>query len=194
MEIKVTVELGEKAVGLLGNLLNVLNNVPPVKTYAPGGVTVGPDHAKVNTEIKEALAETNLFTQEAGEVENAPEPVKEAPKRTRRSKAEIEADKELAAQEAEAEKAPEVKAEAPKKEVAPDFADMDEDAQLEEIKAYVTRNTKKGKSADVKALLAFMDAGRASELAPDQYEDFYDLIVRYTAGEAVDVLTGADLD
>lgn len=190
MEIKVTVELGEKTVNLLQNLLVSGGGALAGKTFKPGGVTVGPDHAEA------PKGQADLFTQEAGEVEKAPEAEKVAPAktRTRRSKAEIEAEKELAAQEAEAEKTPEVKTEAPKKDEAPDFADMDEDAQLEEIKAYVTRNTKKGKSADVKALLAFMDAGRASELAPDQYVDFYDLIVRYTAGEAVDVLTGADLD
>ena len=177
MEIKVTVELGQKTVDLLQNLLN---NAPAAKT---GSVT------ETKATAQEA-GTADLFTQEADEVK--PEPKTEAPKRTRRSSAEVAAEK--AAAESKVTVEVEKEAEAPKKDVAPDFADLDEDAQLEEIKVYVTRNTKKGKSADVKALLAFMEAGRASELAPDQYETFYDLIVRYTAGEAVDVLTGADLD
>lgn len=183
MEIKVTVELGEKTVNLLQNLLN---NAPAAKS---GSVTVATSETKATAQ---EAGTADLFTQEAGEVEKAPEPKTETPKRTRRSSAEVAAEKAAAESKVAAEV--EKEAEAPKKEVAPDFADLDEDAQLEEIKAYVTRNTKKGKSADVKALLAFMEAGRASELAPDQYETFYDLIVRYTAGEAVDVLTGADLD
>jgi len=69
---------------------------------------------------------------------------------------------------------------------APDFGELDADAQLEAIKAKVTQNTKKGKSADVKTLLAFFDAGRASELTEEQYQDFFDMITRYGAGESAD--------
>jgi hypothetical protein len=92
---------------------------------------------------------------------------------------------------AEAPKAPKATAPAkPKKEEAPAFEDLDEDAQLEAIKAEVTKHTKKGKSADIKALLAAYDAGRASELAPEQYADFFNAVVRYGKGESVEDITG----
>lgn len=86
-------------------------------------------------------------------------------------------------------------AEKPKTEKtkAPAFEDLDEDAQLEAIKAEVTKHTKKGKSADIKALLAHFDAARASELNPEQYANFFDTVVRYGKGESVEDLTGGDL-
>lgn len=90
---------------------------------------------------------------------------------------------------AEAPKVPKTPAK-PKKEEAPAFEDLDEDAQLEAIKAEVTKHTKKGKSADIKALLAAYDAGRASELAPEQYADFFNAVVRYGKGESVEEITG----
>lgn len=66
------------------------------------------------------------------------------------------------------------------------FADQDADAQLEAIKSEVTKHTKKGKSADIKALLGGFDAGRASELSPDNYVDFFEAIQRYGKGESVE--------
>ena len=66
----------------------------------------------------------------------------------------------------------------------PAFSDLDDDAKLEAIKAEVTKHTKKGKSADIKFLLANFDAGRASELSKEQYDAFFDAITRYGAGEA----------
>lgn len=77
-------------------------------------------------------------------------------------------------------------AEAPVKKEAEAFEDMDDDAKLEAIKAEVTKHTKKGKSADIKALLGGFDAARASELAPEDLESFYDAVKRYGAGETVD--------
>lgn len=67
----------------------------------------------------------------------------------------------------------------------PTFSELDDDAKLEAIKAEVTKHTKKGKSADIKFLLANYEAGRASELAPEQYDAFFESITRYGAGEAV---------
>lgn len=66
----------------------------------------------------------------------------------------------------------------------PAFSDLDDDAKLEAIKAEVTKHTKKGKSTDIKFLLANFDAGRASELSTEQYDAFFDAITRYGAGEA----------
>lgn len=96
------------------------------------------------------------------------------------------------------------KAEAPATEEAPKveaakakdeptaFRDMDDDAKLEAIKAEVTKHTKKGKSADIKALLGGFDANRASELAPEDYNGFMDAVKRYGAGESVDDIIGLD--
>lgn len=67
----------------------------------------------------------------------------------------------------------------------PAFEDLDEDGQLEAIKAHVTRQTKNSKSADVKAMLAHFDVSRASELAPEQYEGFHTMITRFGKGETV---------
>lgn len=72
------------------------------------------------------------------------------------------------------------------------FEDLEDDAKLEAIKTEVTKHTKKGKSADIKALLSSFDAGRASELAPEQFNDFHQAITRYGAGESVDAIIGAE--
>ena len=71
---------------------------------------------------------------------------------------------------------------------------MDDDAKLEAIKAEVTKHTKKGKSADIKFLLSNFDAGRASELAPEDYDAFFDAITRYGKGESVEKIFPSDLD
>lgn len=123
----------------------------------------------------------------APETANTPAPDEDKPKRTRRTAAEIAAEKAAAVEETPAAKDPE-----PEVEKAPEFGDLDEAAQLEAIKAEVTRHTKKGKSADIKALLAYFEAGRASELAAEQYPDFYDMVKRYGAGESVNDLTSLD--
>lgn len=70
----------------------------------------------------------------------------------------------------------------------PDFSTLDEEAQLEAIKTEVTKHTKKGKSADIKALLAGWGVTRASELTTDQYQGFFDGVVGYGAGETVEAL------
>jgi hypothetical protein len=87
------------------------------------------------------------------------------------------------------------KTEAPKKEeAAADFDSLDDDAKLEAIKTEVTKHTKKGKSADIKALLTGFDAGRASELDAERYGDFYAAIQRYGKGETVEAILGAGED
>lgn len=73
-----------------------------------------------------------------------------------------------------------------------DFESLDDDAKLEAIKAEVTKHTKKGKSADIKALLAGFDANRASELEADNYNAFFDAVKRYGAGESVEDIVGLD--
>lgn len=96
--------------------------------------------------------------------EKAGPPAKEPEKRTRRTKEQIAADEA---------------------KTANGWDGMDDDARLEAIKTEVTKHTKKGKSADIKFLLANFDAGRASELRSNDYDAFYECIARYGKGESV---------
>lgn len=81
---------------------------------------------------------------------------------------------------------------------APAFADMDDDAKLEAIKAEVTKQTKNKKGADVKWMLAQFNAAsvsKAEPLEPEDYDAFYDAIIRYGKGEALtDIFPGDDND
>lgn len=76
----------------------------------------------------------------------------------------------------------------------PSFEELDDDAKLEAIKAEVTKQTKNKKGADIKFMLAQFDANRASELAPEHYNDFYAAILRYGKGEAVTDIFPEDLN
>ena len=100
-------------------------------------------------------------------------PKTEVPARTRRTK------EQIAAEEAQ---------------TANGWGEMDDDAKLEAIKAEVTKYAKKGKSADIKFMLANLDANRASELAPENYDAFFDAITRYGNGESVEKIFPSDLD
>lgn len=86
------------------------------------------------------------------------------------------------------------KEEAPVKEEpkAPAFADLTDEEKIEQIKAEVTKHTKRGKSSDIKALLTFVGAGRVSELQGDDIDTFMALVQRYGKGETVDALTSLD--
>lgn len=66
------------------------------------------------------------------------------------------------------------------------FADLGEEDKLESLKAHVTRHTKKGKSADIKALLAPYGAERVSLLGAEWYDSFNEVLDRYSAGESVE--------
>lgn len=74
------------------------------------------------------------------------------------------------------------------------FEELDDAAKLEAIKAEVTKQTKNKKGADIKFMLAQFDANRASELAPEHYNDFYAAILRYGKGEAVTDIFPEDLN
>lgn len=85
--------------------------------------------------------------------------------------------------------APAPKAAAPKPAAKPAevaFEDLDADAQLEALKAHVTKHTKNGKSADIKALLSNFGSDRVSTLEAEHYLDFNDVLNRYSAGESVE--------
>lgn len=109
----------------------------------------------------------------AVEAAPAPKPEPEKPVRTRRTKEQIAADEAR---------------------TADSWDGLDDDAKLEAIKAEVTKHTKKGKSADIKALLSQFDARRASELNPDDYDAFFDAITRYGEGESVEAIFPDDID
>jgi hypothetical protein len=74
------------------------------------------------------------------------------------------------------------------------FEELNDAAKLEAIKAEVTKQTKNKKGADIKFMLAQFDANRASELAPEHYNDFYAAILRYGKGEAVTDIFPEDLN
>lgn len=121
----------------------------------------------VNAPIQKVTSKVEAPKAEAIKAES------EKPTRTRRTK------EQIAAEEVQ---------------TANGWDEMDDDAKLEAIKAEVTKHTKKGKSADIKFLLAQFEAGRASELAPEDYDAFFDAITRYGKGESVDNIFPSDLD
>lgn len=121
-----------------------------------------------NAKVKEPAKGVDF---DAKELVEAPKP--EPEKRTRRTK------EQIAAEEAK---------------TANGWDEMDDDAKLEAIKAEVTKHTKKGKSADIKFLLSNFDAGRASELTPEDYDAFFDAITRYGKGENVEAIFPSYLD
>ena len=150
VNVKVTVDLGEKTVALL-----------------TGGMVANTPTPKVEPKAEAPKEET------AAPKPEAPKAEPEKPTRTRRTK------EQIAAEEAQ---------------TANGWDEMDDDAKLEAIKAEVTKHTKKGKSADIKFLLSNFDAGRASELAPEDYDAFFDAITRYGKGESVEKIFPGDED
>lgn len=69
----------------------------------------------------------------------------------------------------------------------PVFADLSDEEKLDEIKSKITLTTKKkGGADDVREILGVFDAGRAGELDKKDYDEFYDALTRYRAGESVD--------
>lgn len=77
-----------------------------------------------------------------------------------------------------------------KKEEAPKevpFIDRSEDEQLKEIMRVVGLvSKKKGGGDDVREMLSVYDAGKSSNLLPEDYVEFYAGLERYRAGESVD--------
>ncbi len=147
LEVKVTVDLGEKTVALLS-----------------GSIAMAGDH-----KVKEPIA-----------VEAAkPEPVETAKPETKKA-TRVRRTVEPAA------------AEEPEK--ANGWDEMDDDAKLEAIKTEITKHTKKGKSADIRFLLSNFDAGRASELNPEDYNAFFDAITRYGNGESIEKIFPGEED
>lgn len=82
--------------------------------------------------------------------------------------------------------APKPAAPAAKKEGPVPFEDMDDEAKLGALKAEVTKHTKKGKSADIKFILAQYDAPKTSVMDATHYDAFYAALQRYGKGETVE--------
>lgn len=72
------------------------------------------------------------------------------------------------------------------KPAAVNFEDLDPESQLGALKAHATKHTKKGKTADIKALVANYGAERVSDLDPEYYLEFNDVLTRYSDGESVE--------
>lgn len=153
VNVKVTVDLGEKTVALLTG--GRMADAPTPMVYP------------MPEEPKEPLP---MVDPEGKTPEEEPARKAEPEKSTRRTKEQIASDEARTAN---------------------GWDEMDDDARLEAIKTEVTKHTKKGKSADIKFLLSKFDAGRASELAPEDYDAFFDAIARYGKGESVEkIFTG----
>ena len=83
-----------------------------------------------------------------------------------------------------------------KEKTGSSFADLDDEAKLEAIKAEVTRHTKNRKGADIKWMLAQFNASSVSKIDPidpKDYDAFYNAIMRYGAGEALTDIFPSDL-
>jgi len=190
MEIKlnVTVELGPNTLALIGLANGVATSPTPKKAVAKEEAVV--DEAEEAPAAKPAPAKKAVAkpapkmkvveeTEEEGEEEAAEE---EAPKPVAKKASPAPAAKAAApAPKAVAKPAPKA---APAKAVA--FEDLDEEGQLEALKAHATKHTKKGKTADIKALVANYGADRVSDLDPEYYVEFNEVLTRYSDGESVE--------
>lgn len=191
MEVKVTVthELGEETKKFIASLLGGVAAAPATKAPAAKPAAASKENTdeeaeeeKPATRAKRGAAKPATKAKDE-EVEEAEED--EAPKgRARRSTASKAKEEE---DEAPATKTRSRKPAAKAEDEAPVFADMSDEEKLDEIKAKITLTTKKkGGADDVRELLGVFDAGRAGELSPKDYDEFYDALTRYRAGESVD--------
>ena len=183
MEVKVTVthELGEATKSFIAGLVG--GQVAAPAKAAKSTTASKEKHDEGVEEEKPTATRTRrggAATTSSKAKDEEAEEEDEAPKgRTRRSTAAKEEEKPAAKTR--------TRSKARDEDEAPKFEDMSEDEQLNEIKAKVTLTTKKkGGADDVRELLGVFDAGRASELDPKDYVEFYDVLNRYRAGESVD--------
>lgn len=190
MEVKVTVthELGEETKKFIASLLGGVAAAPATKAPAAKPAAASKENTdeeaeeeKPATRAKRGAAKPATKAKDE-EVEEAEED--EAPKgRARRSTASKAKEEDEAPATKTRSRKPATKAE----DEAPVFADMSDEEKLDEIKAKITLTTKKkGGADDVRELLGVFDAGRAGELNAKDYDEFYDALTRYRAGESVD--------
>ncbi len=168
INVRVTVDLGERTMALVGGALAAQNAVKRASDTVSAVLEKYAD--------KEPMQVVDL-----PEPEQAVEKAAPVPKKPRQTKPAKEPE---AIPVEEPEKAATPEPAAPVKE--PDAVEMSDEEKLEEIKAEVTKFVKKGNSADIKSLLTHFDATRASLLKPEQYEEFRKALARYGAGESVE--------
>lgn len=141
--------------------------------------TAGAKDARVLKALADALSnitpEAPAYVPEVAASEGNTDEAPETPKRTRRTRAQIEADNAKAAAEAAKDEEPE---DAPE----PEADDEDDDLlgggapTLEDAVAKATELVSTGKSAVVKAALAEAKAKRVNELKGDQIQKFLDAL------------------
>lgn len=182
MEVKVTVthELGEETKKFIAGLLSGVAAAPASNAKAAKPAAASKENTdeeaeegKPATRTKRGAAKPAPAKEEVAEETEEDEAPKGRARRT--SKA--------------AEPATKTRSRKPAEKVAdePVFADMTDDEKLDEIKAKITLTTKKkGGADDVREILGVFDAGRAGELEAKDYDEFYDALTRYRAGESVD--------
>ena len=170
IEIKL---IGEIEDAKMQNVLGVLVNGQATAKEAPAEEKAKPA-AKVASKpvAKEEAPAEEVEEEEAEEEEAKPVAAKPAPKASPAPKA----------------AAPKPAAKAKPVAEEEDFNELDEDAQLEAIKKEATKHTKKGKTSDIKQLLGLFDVGRASDLYPATYGEFFELVKRYSGGEDLDAI------
>lgn len=159
VEIKLVGEINDAKMQNVLNVLTSNNQVAASKAVAPAAA-------------KAVKAETAAQTEE----EETETTAKAAPK---------------AAAKPAAAKAPAAKAAKPAAAVTEDPQEAldameDADEQLAYIQAEVTKLSKKGKTADIKKLLALFDSPKVSELDPATYSEFFSLVLRFKGGETSD--------
>lgn len=161
VNVKVTVDLGDRTMSLLGGVM-----------AANAGIAKATDTAN---KVLEKYAD-----EPAEQATAAPA---EKPTRSRRTKDQIAAETAKPAPAKEP-----VKVEAPEEEAAPDFASLSDEDKIDVLRTKVASHTKKGKSADIRFMLAQFDASTVSQnnpLKPEDYNAFNEALDRYGAGESV---------
>lgn len=158
VNVKVTVDLGDRTMSLLG-----------------GAMAANAGIAKATDTVNKVLVK---YADEPAEKSDAPQP--EKPTRTRRTKEQIAA--------APTKEPVKVEAPEPKEEAAPDFATLSDEDKVGALRTKVSQYTKKGKSADIRFMLAQFDARTVSQdepLKPEDYDAFNEALERYGAGASV---------
>lgn len=166
VNVKVTVDLGDRTMSLLGGVM-----------AANAGIAKATESC---TKVLEKYAEEPA--EQTNETAAAPA---EKPTRTRRTKEQIAAE---TAKPAPVKEPVKVEAPEPEEEAAPDFATLSDEDKVGALRTKVSQYTKKGKSADIRFMLAQFDARTVSQdepLKPEDYDAFNEALERYGAGESV---------
>ena len=177
VNVRVTVDLGDRTMSLLGGVM-----------AANSAIT---DATNTCSRVLEKYADPTPAAVTAAPQPEAEAPQPEKPARTRRTKEQIAADNAAAGKPQLEEPAAEpvkVSAPTPQPDPSVDFDDLEDAEKLDALRDKVAEYTKKGKSADIRFILAQFDArsiSQAEPLDPKHYGDFYAALERYGKGESV---------